>query len=140
MTISRSMDNRNKEFEHENVISLKHFPPKLRKLAKYMLENEEIKTVSQACRDLNLNIKSIFTMIHRTRQNGNDLLNPPPCFMRDILSSAVASTILPLLIIQTPPSFNVFECRVIPRLSPTMIIFTYVYKILGSRKRNPKPI
>jgi len=72
MTISRYKDNRDKEFEHKNVISLKHFPPKLRKLARFMLESEEKKTVSQACRELNLNIKSIFTMIHRTRQNGND--------------------------------------------------------------------
>jgi len=66
------MDNRNEEFEHENVISLKHFPPKLRKLARFMLESEEKKTVSEACRDLNLNIKSIFTLIHRSKQNGND--------------------------------------------------------------------
>jgi len=72
MAVSRSMDNRNEEFEHENVISLKHFPPKLRKLARFMLESEEKKTVSEACRDLNLNIKSIFTLIHRSKQNGND--------------------------------------------------------------------
>jgi hypothetical protein len=72
MTISRYKDNRDKEFEHENVISLKHFPPKLRKLARFMLESEEKKTVSQACRDLGLNIKSIFTLIHRSKQNGND--------------------------------------------------------------------
>jgi hypothetical protein len=37
-----------------------------------MLESEEKKTVSEACRDLNLNIKSIFTLIHRSKQNGND--------------------------------------------------------------------
>ena len=72
MTISRYKDNRDKEFEKENVISLKNFPPKLRKLARFMLESEEKKTVSQACRDLNLNIKSIFTLIHRSKQNGND--------------------------------------------------------------------
>ena len=72
MAVSRSMDNRNKEFEHENVISLKHFPPKLRKLARFMLESEEKKTVSEACRDLGLNRKSIFTLIHRSKQNGND--------------------------------------------------------------------
>ena len=72
MAISRSMDNRNEEFEHENVISLKHFPPKLRKLARFMLESEEKKTVSQACRELDLNRKSIFSMIHRSKQNGND--------------------------------------------------------------------
>jgi hypothetical protein len=66
------MDNRNEEFEHENVISLKHFPPKLRKLARFMLESEEKKTVSEACRELDLNRKSIFSMIHRSKQNGND--------------------------------------------------------------------
>jgi len=72
MTIRRYKDNRDKEFEKENAISLKHFPPKLRKLAKYMLESEEKRTVSQACRDLGLNRKSIFSMIHRSKQNGND--------------------------------------------------------------------
>ncbi len=72
MTISRYKDNRDKEFEHENVISLKHFPPKLRKLARFMLESEEKKTVSEACRELDLNRKSIFSMIHRSKQNGND--------------------------------------------------------------------
>ena len=72
MTISIYKDNRDKEFEKENVISLKHFPPKLRKLARFMLESEEKKTVSQACRDLDLNRKSIFSMIHRSKQNGND--------------------------------------------------------------------
>jgi len=72
MVVSRSMDNRNEELKHDNVISLKHFPPKLRKLARFMLESEEKKTVSEACRDLDLNIKSIFSMIHRSKQNGND--------------------------------------------------------------------
>ncbi len=72
MAISRSTDNRNEELKHENVISLKHFPPKLRKLARFMLESEEKKTVSEACRELDLNRKSIFSMIHRSKQNGND--------------------------------------------------------------------
>jgi len=72
MAISRYKDNRDKEFEKENVISLKHFPPKLRKLARFMLESEEKKTVSEACRELDLNRKSIFSMIHRSKQNGND--------------------------------------------------------------------
>lgn len=72
MTNSRFKDSRDDELQHGHAINLRHFPPKLRKLAKYMLENEERKTISEACRDLNLNIKSIFTMIHRSRQNGND--------------------------------------------------------------------
>ncbi len=72
MAISRYKDNRDKELKHDNVISLKHFPPKLRKLARFMLESEEKKTVSQACRELDLNRKSIFSMIHRSKQNGND--------------------------------------------------------------------
>jgi hypothetical protein len=37
-----------------------------------MLESEEKKTVSEACRELDLNRKSIFSMIHRSKQNGND--------------------------------------------------------------------
>jgi len=72
MAISRYKDNRDEDFKHENVISLKHFPPKLRKLARFMLESEEKKTVSEACRELGLNRKSIFSMIHRSKQNGND--------------------------------------------------------------------
>ena len=56
----------------ENAISLKQFPPKLRKLGKHLLESDKPMTVSQACRELNINRESIGTMIHRAKQNGND--------------------------------------------------------------------
>ncbi len=45
MAISRSMDNRDKELRQENVISLKHFPPKLRKLGKYLLQLDKKVTI-----------------------------------------------------------------------------------------------
>ena len=56
----------------EDAISLKQFPPKLRKLGKHLLESDKPMTVSQACRELNINRESIGTMIHRAKQNGND--------------------------------------------------------------------
>ncbi|MFI5323503.1 MAG: hypothetical protein ACHQ6U_08230 [Thermodesulfobacteriota bacterium] len=55
-----------------NYISLKQYPPKLRKLAKFLLESDAPMTISEACRALDLNIESIFTMINRTRRKGND--------------------------------------------------------------------
>ena len=57
-----------------NHILLKQFPPKLRKLAKYLLESEEPMTVSDACRDLNLNRASIGTLIYKAKQKGNDFI------------------------------------------------------------------
>ncbi len=56
----------------KNELSLKDFPPKLRRLARFMLENEEKKTVSHACRELGFNKRSIFTMIHRSKRKGHD--------------------------------------------------------------------
>jgi len=55
-----------------NQISLKQFPPKLRKLAKKLLESDSPMTVSDACTELKLNIDSIYSMITRCRRNGND--------------------------------------------------------------------
>ncbi len=72
MTISRYKDNRDKEFEHENVISLKHFPPKLRKLAKYLLQSDKKTTIKQACEDINVNYSSIRSQIAREKKKGND--------------------------------------------------------------------
>ncbi len=56
----------------ENTISLKQFPPKLRKLAKYLLQSEKPVTISQACRELGLNRESIGTLMWRSKQKGND--------------------------------------------------------------------
>jgi len=72
MAVSRSMDNRDKEFEHENVISLKHFPYKLRKVAKYLLQMDKKVTIKQACEDINVNYSSIRSQISREKIKGND--------------------------------------------------------------------
>ncbi len=72
MTISRYKDNRDEEFEHENVISLKHFPPKLRKLAKYLLQMDKKVTLKQACDELNVNYGSVRSLISREKKKGND--------------------------------------------------------------------
>jgi len=72
MTISRYKDNRDEEFEHENVISLKHFPPKLRKLAKYLLQMDKKVTIKQACEDINVNYDSVRSQISREKIKGND--------------------------------------------------------------------
>lgn len=57
-----------------NQILLKHFPPKLRKLAKHLLESEQPMTVSDACRELKLNRASIGTLIYKSKQKGNDFV------------------------------------------------------------------
>jgi len=72
MAISRYKDNRDEEFEHENVISLKHFTPKLRKLAKYLLQMDKIVTLKQACDELNVNYGSVRSLISREKKKGND--------------------------------------------------------------------
>ena len=72
MTISRSMDNRNEEFEKENVISLKHFPYKLRKVAKYLLQMDKKVTIKQACEDINVKYGSVRSQISREKKKGND--------------------------------------------------------------------
>lgn len=56
----------------ENTISLKGFPPKLRKLAKFLLKNDVPCTISDACRELGLNRESIGVLIWRSKQKGND--------------------------------------------------------------------
>ena len=48
MAMSRWKDDRDEELKHENVISLKKFPPKLRKLAKYLLQMDQTMTIKQA--------------------------------------------------------------------------------------------
>lgn len=58
----------------DNLILLKQFPPKLRKLAKHLLESDQPLTVSDACRDLNLNRASIGTLIYKSKQKGNDFV------------------------------------------------------------------
>jgi len=54
------------------AIDLRKFPPKLRKLGKYLLQSESPITMTQACIDLNLNRPSIGTLIYKSKQKGND--------------------------------------------------------------------
>lgn len=72
MAISRWEDNRDKEFEKRNSISLKHFPYKLRKLGKYLLQSDKKITIKQACEDINVNYSSIRSQISREKIKGND--------------------------------------------------------------------
>ena len=54
------------------AIDLRKFPPKLRQLGKYLLQSESPITMTQACKDLNLNRASIGTLIYKAKQKGND--------------------------------------------------------------------
>ena len=72
MAISRWEDSRDEDLKHENVTSLKHFPYKLRKLAKYLLQSDRKVTIKQACEDLNVNYGSIRSQISREKRKGND--------------------------------------------------------------------
>lgn len=72
MAISRYKDNRDEELKHDNVTSLKHFTPKLRKLAKYLLQSEQKITIKQACEDINVNYSSIRSQISREKIKGYD--------------------------------------------------------------------
>jgi len=72
MAISRYKDNRDEELKHDNVTSLKHFPYKLRKVAKYLLQMDRKVTIKQACEDINVNYGSIRSQISREKIKGND--------------------------------------------------------------------
>ena len=54
------------------AIDLRKFPPKLRQLGKYLLQSEAPITMTQACKDLNLNRPSIGTLIYKAKRKGND--------------------------------------------------------------------
>ncbi len=68
-----------------NVIDLKQFPPKLRKLAKFMLQNDEHLTLKECCKECDLNIDSIYTMIDRSKRKGNDFRQ----FIHDKMTSVL---------------------------------------------------
>lgn len=72
MAISRYKDNRDEELKLDNATSLKHFPYKLRKVAKYLLQMDKKVTIKQACEDLNVNYSSIRSQISREKIKGND--------------------------------------------------------------------
>ncbi len=48
------------------------YPPKLRKLGRYMIEIGQLITIKKACNDMNLNYDSMNTLICRYRRKGKD--------------------------------------------------------------------
>lgn len=63
--------------EHDTVdlkeyIDLRRFTPKLRKLAKHLLQLDKPVTIMDACKAINANYDSIRSMIYKSKQNGND--------------------------------------------------------------------
>lgn len=56
----------------ENAISLKHFPPKLRKLGKYLLKSDKNMTVTEACKEIGIDRGTALTEIWRAKKKGND--------------------------------------------------------------------
>jgi len=69
--------NNNKEIaipKEKSVIAeqLAVYPPKLRKLGRYMIEIGELITIKKACNDMNLNYDSMNTLICRYRRKGKD--------------------------------------------------------------------
>jgi len=69
--------NNNKEIaipKEKSVIAeqLAVYPPKLRKLGRYMIELGELITIKKACNDMNLNYDSMNTLICRYRRKDKD--------------------------------------------------------------------
>ena len=61
-----------KNFEENRTLTLNDFPKSLRKLGLFMLESEDILTVTEAISRGNFNYDSITTMISRERKKGRD--------------------------------------------------------------------
>jgi len=55
-----------------NVIDLSPYPPKLRKLGKFMLESDKVLTITEACDELDISSNSIYVSINRCKKKGND--------------------------------------------------------------------
>ncbi len=60
------------KFEENQDLTLNDFPSSLRKLAKFMLNNEDIMTVSEAIKKGNFNYSSITTIMSREKKKGKD--------------------------------------------------------------------
>lgn len=60
------------KFEENQILTLNDFPSSLRKLAKFMLNNEDIMTVSEAIKKGNFNYSSITTIMSREKKKGKD--------------------------------------------------------------------
>lgn len=59
-------------FIQENVISLKGFPPVLKKLGKHILENDKPISIAQAADDLGLSLQAVYQYIWRSKKKGKD--------------------------------------------------------------------
>src|SRR3990167_2022420 len=65
-TVSALAESENDATLHNNKwISLKQFPPKLRKLAVYLLQMDKAVTIKQACEEIDINYNSARTMMDR---------------------------------------------------------------------------
>lgn len=59
-------------FIQENVISLKGFPPVLKRLGKHILESDKPLSIAQASDDLGLSLQAVYQYIWRSRKKGKD--------------------------------------------------------------------
>src|SRR3990170_5205394 len=69
-------------------IKLSDFPPKLRKLADYLIENVEYGTIKDACEKLSLNTDAVYVSIHKCRKRGIDLMSYVSGHWKEGLSKA----------------------------------------------------
>ena len=72
MAIASYKNPENAEIVLENVISLKKFPLNVRKVAKYMLENEAPLMQKKACEDVGVNYASFRAQVAKYRHKGID--------------------------------------------------------------------
>lgn len=56
-------------------LNITDFPPKLRKLAKYLIESSEFGTIKEACEKLSLSTDATYVSIHKCRKKGMDLMS-----------------------------------------------------------------
>lgn len=56
-------------------INLSDFPPSLRKLANYLIENVDYGSIKEACENLNLNTDATYVTIHKCKKRGLDVMD-----------------------------------------------------------------
>lgn len=66
-----------------NHIDLSRFAPKLRKLGKYLLQNDKPTTIKAVCDELGLNYDSINALVWKEKRKGNDFYQ----FIKDVAQS-----------------------------------------------------
>lgn len=72
MTVPAKTENDDVYVIPENTVSLKQFPPKVRKVAKYILQSESIPTWKAACQEAGVDYQTFRTLISRAKKKGND--------------------------------------------------------------------